>query len=119
MPHMDYVTLINGRERTRLSEGEAAKIWGNYPNQGLTQFYFAKKGVAFEVTELMGGPRSVQHLETHGVKVGVSLYLESIDQATSLQGHGPDTEPVTISSPGGLRLFLTPEKAGAVIVRTA
>ena len=119
LPHMDYTTLINGRERTRLSEGEAAKIWGNYPNQDLAQFYFARKGLEFKVTELMGGPRSVQHLETHGVKVGVSLRLESIDQATSLQGHGPDTEPVTISSPGGLRLFLTPEKAGAVIVRTA
>lgn len=119
MPHMDYLVLINRRERTRLSEGETARIWGNYPGKESTQFYFAQKGFDFEVTEVMGGPRGVKHLETHGVRVGVTLTLESIEQANSLAGHGPETTPVAISSPEGLRLFLTPEKAGAVIVRTA
>ncbi|PIE62564.1 MAG: hypothetical protein CSA25_04505 [Desulfobacter postgatei] len=119
LPHMDYQVLINQRERTRLSEGETARIWGHYPGKESTQFYFAKKGLDFEVTEVMGGPRGVKHLRTHGVDVGVKLTLESIEQANSLQGHGPGSTPVTISSPGGLRLFLTPEKAGAVIVRTA
>lgn len=118
LPHMDYLVLINRRERTRLSEGEAARIWGHYPGKEATQFYFAKKDFDFEVTEVMGGPRGVKHLKTHGVTVGVKLTLESIDQANSLQAHGPANTPVTISSPGGLRLFLTPEKAGAVIVRT-
>lgn len=118
LPHMDYLILINRRERTRLSEGEAARIWGHYPGTDATQFYFAKKNLDFEVTEVMGGPRGVKHLKTHGVSVGVKLTLESIDQAISLQDHGPVSTPVTISSPGGLRLFLTPEKAGAVIVRT-
>ena len=116
---MDYQVLINRRERTRLSEGETGRIWGQYPGQKSSQFYFAKKDLDFEVTEVMGGPRGVKHLETHGVTAGVKLTIESIDQAQSLQGHGPESTPVTISSPGGLRLFLTPEKAGAVIVRTA
>lgn len=119
LPHMDYLVLINRRERTRLSEGETARIWGHYPGKDSTQFYFAKKDLDFEVTEVMGGPRGVKHLETHGVMVGAKLTLESIDQAHSLEGHGPESVPVTISSPGGLRLFFTPEKAGAVIVRTA
>ncbi|WP_020586302.1 ferrous iron transport protein A [Desulfobacter curvatus] len=119
LPHMDYLVLINRRERTRLSEGEAARIWGHYPGEDSTQFYFAKKDLDFEIKEVMGGPRGVKHLETHGVAVGEKLTLESLDQANSLQGHGPANAPVTISSPGGLRLFLTPEKAGAVIVRTA
>lgn len=118
LPHMDYLVLINRRERNRLSEGEAARIWGHYPGHDATQFYFAKKDLDFEVSEVMGGPRGIKHLETHGVAVGVKLTLESIDQANSLQAHGPASTPVTISSPGGLRLFLTPEKAGAVIVRT-
>lgn len=118
LPHMDYLILINRRERTRLSEGEAARIWGHYPGKDATQFYFAKKDLDFEVTEVMGGPRGVKHLQTHGVSVGVKLTLEYIDQAIALQDHGPAGTPVTISSPGGLRLFLTPEKAGAVIVRT-
>nr|WP_319392277.1 FeoA domain-containing protein [uncultured Desulfobacter sp.] len=118
LPHMDYLVLINRRERTRLSEGEAARIWGHCPGTDATQFYFAKKDFDFEVTEVMGGPRGVQHLETHGVTVGEKLTLESIDQAISLEDHGPVSTPVAISSPGGLRLFLTPEKASAVIVRT-
>ena len=118
LPHMDYLVLINRRERTRLSEGEAGRIWGHYPGKDATQFYFAKKDLDFEVTEVMGGPRGVKHLKTHGVTVGERLTLESIDQANSLQEHGPACTPVTISSPGGLRLFLTPEKASAVIVRT-
>lgn len=118
LPHMDYLVLINRRERTRLSEGEAARIWGHYPGKDATQFYFAKKDIDFEVTALMGGPRGVKHLETHGVTVGTKLTLESIDPTISLQGHGPASTPVTISSPEGLRLFLTPEKAGTVIVRT-
>ncbi|MGD9824364.1 hypothetical protein [Desulfobacter sp.] len=119
LPHMDYLVLINRRERTRLSEGETARIWGHYPGKDSTQFYFARKGLDFEVTEVMGGPRGVKHLKTHRVTVGVKLTLESIDQANSLQGHGSGSAPIAISSPGGLRLFLTPEKAGAVIVRTA
>jgi Fe2+ transport system protein FeoA len=118
LPHMDYLVLINRRERTRLSEGEAARIWGHYPGEDATQFYFAKKDLDFEVAQLMGGPRGIRHLETHGVTAGETLTLESVDQAISLQDHGPASTPVTISSPGGLRLFLPPEKAGAVIVRT-
>ncbi len=119
LPHMDYLVLINRRERTRLSEGETARIWGHYPGKDATQFYFAKKGLDFEVTEVMGGPKGIKHLETHGVTVGTKLTLESIEQAYSLQGHGLEKKPVTISSPSGLRLFLTPEQAGAIIVRAA
>ncbi|PIE70008.1 MAG: hypothetical protein CSA22_10150 [Deltaproteobacteria bacterium] len=119
LPHMDYRVLINRRDRTRLSEGEAARIWGHYPGKDATQFYFAKKGLDFEVTEVMGGPRGVNHLETHGVTIGTQLTLESIDPAHSLHGHGPEINPVPISSPGGMRFFLTPEKAGEVIVRVA
>jgi len=119
LPHMDYLVLINHRERTRLSEGEAARIWGNYPERDSTQFYFAQKGLDFEVTEVMGGPRGIKHLGTHGAKVGATLTLESLEQAHSLMGHGVENTPVAISSPGGLRLFLSPEKAGAIIVRAA
>lgn len=117
LPHMDYVALINRRERTRLSEGEAARIWGAYPGEETTQFYFAKKGLGFSVSELMGGPKAVNHLKTHGVKKGVVLTIESIEQAKSLQGHSPQFAPVTISTPEGLRLYLTPDKAGTIIIR--
>lgn len=116
LPHMDYIAVIDRKERTRLSEGEAARIWGRSAGGEETQFYFAKKGVRFAVEEIMGGPRTQRHLETHGIAQGRELLLESIEQAQTL--HEPRSQPVTVSSPGGLRLYLTPEKAGAVIVRS-
>jgi len=47
LPHMDYLALINRQERTRLSEGEAARIWGKNENEESTQFYFAKRNTPF------------------------------------------------------------------------
>ncbi len=117
LPHMDYVTLINRRERTRLSEGEAARIWGHYPGEEISQFYFAKKGLDFTVSEVMGGPKAVRHLKTHGVSPGVVLTMETIEQAKSLHSHEPTSAPIIISSAEGLRLYLNTEKAGAIIVR--
>ncbi len=116
LPHMDYITVINRKERTRLSEGEAAKIWGFCEKGQKSQFYFAKPNQAFEVTDIMGGPQGVRHLKTHGVTPGVSLVLETVEAAQGL--HAPRTQSVTVSSPQGLRLYLAHEKAGAVIVRT-
>ncbi len=116
LPHMDYITIVNKNERTRLSEGEAASIWGYYPDEAETQFYFARKHLDFQVTEILGGPKRKEHLKTHGVEPGNILTIESIEQASSL--HAPASEPVTVSTKEGLRLYLSPEKAGAIIVRT-
>jgi len=118
LPHMDYVTLVDKTERTRLSEGEAARIWGECgaaDTDKEMQFYFARQNSPFEVKEIMGSPKVCDHLKTHGVFPGVMLRLESIEQTQVL--HLPRSEPVTISSPGGLRLYLSPEQAEAVIVR--
>jgi len=116
LPHMDYITVIDRMERTRLSEGEAARIWGHYNSGSSTQFYFAKQNHSFTVKDIMGGPKVHEHLKTHGVFPGASLVLETIEQAHDL--HKPQSEPITISSPEGLRLYLTPNQAGAVIIRS-
>lgn len=116
LPHMDYITVVNKKERTRLSEGEAARIWGHSGDEVHSQFYFAQQQTPFIVKEIMGGKESCDHLETHGVAPGSELLLEAIEQAQSL--HQPVAEPITISSPNGLRIFFTPQKAGQVIVRT-
>lgn len=116
LPHMDYITLINKRERTRLSEGEAARIWGKMSDGSRSQFYFARRHAPFTVEEIMGSKTACDHLQTHGVTPGVELGLETIEQAQSL--HQPMSEPVIISSPNGLRLFFTPRKAGQIIVKT-
>ncbi len=141
LPHMDYITLVNpfrvrdadtategtagvnrsgdGQkriERTRLSEGEAARIWGHCDGTPDMQYYFAPQNTPFEVREIMGSPKVCNHLKTHGVTPGVTLRLETIEQSQVL--HAPRSEPVTISSKEGLRLYLSPEQAEAVIVKS-
>ncbi len=117
LPHMDYLTVLNFSERTRLSEGEAARIWGYCDGEEPTQFYFARKGKPFVVEEIIGGKKITSHLETHGVQTGSRLILESITQTQEI--HAPETNHITVSSPGGLRLYLTPSQAGNVVVKTA
>ncbi len=116
LPHMDYVTVIDKKERTRLSEGEAARIWGKGEDGVSTQFYFARRKTDFVVEEIIGGRKITVHLATHGVRPGSNLMLEAIEQVQEL--HTPDTKHITISSPGGLRLYLNPNQAGEVIVKS-
>lgn len=116
LPHMDYVTVIERRERTRLTEGEAARVWGRGGDGGERQFYFATRNQPFIVSEIIGGRMVREHLRTHGISPGCSLVLESIEQTREL--HKPGSEPVTISSQGGLRLYLNRIQAGQVIVRS-
>lgn len=117
LPHMDYLAIINRQERTRLSEGEAARIWGKNENEKSTQFYFAKRNTPFLVEEFLGGSKIQDHLLTHGIQAGCHLTLESIEQTREL--HKPGLEPVTISSPSGLRLYLNPAQAGQILVKLA
>ena len=116
LPHMDYVILIDKTIRTRLSEGEASRLWGKYEGEDEIQFYFAKKKKSFLVKEIIGGRQIQEHLKTHGVEPGSTLVLEKIEQTREL--HKPGARPITISSPGGLRLYLNPTQAGKIIVRS-
>ncbi len=115
LPHMDYITIINRRERTRLSEGEAARIWGKIEGLEATQFYFAKRNKPFVVQEIIGGQKIIRHLMTHGILIGSEIMLESITQTQEI--HAPDTEHITVSSRGGLRMYLTPFQAARIIVK--
>lgn len=116
LPHMDYITVIDRRERTRLSEGEAARIWGQCEGEEPNQFYFSKRNKIFRVSEIIGGKKITKHLLTHGVQVGTELMLESIEQVQQM--HAPKTKHITVTSPGGLRLYLNPMQAGQIIVKT-
>ena len=117
LPHMDYITVIDKQKRTRLTEGEAARLWGKCEGEEETQFYFAKKNKPFSVQEIIGGRKICEHLKTHGVEPGCTLMLEVIEQTRKL--HKPGAEPVTISSPGGLRLYLNQSQASRIIVKIA
>ncbi len=120
LPHMDYVTVINSRQRTRLSEGEAAKIWGKYTareDKSEGQFYFSRKGEEFIVETLLGGQRSKAHLASHGVREGDRLYMETVERTQEV--HSPIASPVVISGSGGLRFYLAPEQAAKIMVKVA
>nr|WP_320012564.1 hypothetical protein [uncultured Desulfobulbus sp.] len=116
LPHMDYLTLINGRERTRLTEGEAARVWGKGSDGVERQFYFGARNQLFTVSEIIGGRKVREHLQTHGVSPGCRLTLEAIEQAR--EAHTAGAEPITISSPGGLRFYLNHKQAAQVIVKS-
>ncbi len=116
LPHMDYVTVIERRERTRLTEGEAARLWGKGEDGIERQFYFAAQHRPFVISDIIGGRNVREHLRTHGITPGCSLVLESIEQTREL--HKPGAEPVTISSQSGLRLYLNRTQAGQVIVQS-
>ena len=117
LPHMDYVTVIDTILRTRMSEGEASRLWGKCEGEEETQFYFATKNKAFVVQGIIGGRQIQEHMKTHAIKPGVSLVLEKIEQTREL--HKPGAAPVTISSSSGLRLYLNPAQAGRIIVKSA
>jgi len=114
LPHMDYITVIDRRERTRLTEGEAARLWGRGKDGDESQFYFAARHQPFAVTEIIGGQKIRAHLNTHGIQPGSTLILETIEQAK--EAHTPGMQPITISSQGGLRLYLNPVQAARILV---
>lgn len=117
LPHMDYVTMISRKEHTRLTEGEAARIWGICAGDTEEmQFYFARQQVPFTVKEIVGGQKSQLHLKTHGVHVGSVLILNAIEPAREL--HRPGEQQIIISSHGGLRLYLAPRQAGKIVVKS-
>ncbi len=116
LPHMDYLVVINQENRTRISEGEAARIWGKVEDGTAGQFYFARRGLPFTVTEILGGKGAQTHLETHGISVGYTLILEAIEQAQ--EAHAPIERKITISSQGGLRLYLSFQQAEQIVVKS-
>ena len=117
LPHMDYLTIIDRKERTRITEGEAAHIWGKVEGEKPTQFYFTRQGKTFTVQAIIGGQKAKKHLQTHGIEPGRRLVLETIEQAKEL--HAPGSQAVIITSPGGLRLYLNKKQAEQIIVKSA
>lgn len=115
LPHMDYITIISRKVRTRLSEGEAARIWGRCEGGDETQFYFAPQNKPFDVLSLIGGRKIQNHLATHGIQPGCTLVLERIEQTREL--HAPGVKPIAVTSAGGLRLYLSPSQAERIIVK--
>ena len=114
LPPMEYTVVIVDGGRVRLTEGMAAKIWGQLQGRPL-QLVSARVGVEFHVLDVLGGTKAKQALQARGLEPGKTLILESVGQAQSL--HTDVRNPVVVSSREGLRLFLTPKDGNNILVR--
>lgn len=114
LPPMDYITLVDGRKRIKISEDVAAKIWGRMGDVDL-QFCSSRKGVPFEILQLFGGPPRQAQMKSMGLIEGHKLVLEGVEQTQTVslgQQH-----PVAITTKDGLRVLLHPQAARETWVR--
>ncbi|MGD8387086.1 MAG: FeoA family protein [Desulfobacteraceae bacterium] len=113
LPPMEYITVIAGGGRVRLTEGMAAKLWGRMQDQEL-QFVSARVGEPFEVTRILGGQGARSMLEKRKIGPGRILTLEGVAQAQSLRSGVRN--PLVINSREGLRLFLRQNEGEQILV---
>jgi Fe2+ transport system protein FeoA len=116
LPPMEYVTLAASGRRVRLTEGMAAKIWGQMQNRSL-QFVSARAGVPFRVDQILGGTHSRLMLLARGIKPGDVITLEAVAEAQGL----PATvrSPIIVFSREGLRLYLEETEGKMILVNEA
>ncbi|MFP4035442.1 MAG: FeoA domain-containing protein [Desulfovermiculus sp.] len=115
LPPMVYNVLIKGNGRVRLTEGMAAKIWGQMQDQDL-QFIVARSKEAFHVKAILGGMRAENMLKKSGIEPGRIIVLESVSQAQNVQIGVRST--VAVTNREGLRLFITPHHARQILVQS-
>ena len=115
LPPMEYVAITANGSRLRLSEGDAAKLWGEVDNRQV-QFSLAPIGKKFKITELLGGKRSRKKITNMGITSSSILSLEGVEQAQFLHiGDGAKTD-VVITSHDGLHLHLPQHEGEQILV---
>lgn len=100
LPHMEYVTLIGRKTRTRLSEAHAACILG-----GGKQFSFAGKNREFIVDSLISYDTYGSLMTAWGINEGTVLVLEGIEAGKSV--HLDNYPDMVICTAEGLRVFIS------------
>ena len=113
LPHMDYTVLVDDGRRERISEGLAAKIWGEVDRRPI-QFVSAGRGQLFKVIMIFGGRQVAHALTEKGIAQGAILKLESVSpaQTFAMASH----EPVVITTDDGLHLHLRRGQAKNIMV---
>ncbi len=114
IPPMEYVTVVRGGSRVRLTEGMAAKVWGRMQDRTL-QFASARVKEKFEVLKLLCGTKAQEIFASQGIAPGKVLTLEGVEQAKNL--FMGNYHPLIISTPDGLRLFLQHKDGERIFVR--
>ncbi|WP_319777501.1 FeoA family protein [Maridesulfovibrio sp.] len=112
LPPMEYKTVVDGK-RTSLTEGMAAKIWGEC-DKIPCQLATCGRGRPFEVKTILGGPRAAQSISYIGIRPGATVTLETVDPARSI-GMNPGAR-IIIMTKEGLRLHLRQDQAETMFV---
>ncbi|WP_419781443.1 FeoA domain-containing protein [Maridesulfovibrio sp.] len=112
LPPMEYKTVVDGK-RTSLTEGMAAKLWGNCDNVPC-QLATCGKRRPFEVESILGGPRAAESISSIGIKPGAKITLETVEPARSI-GMNPGAR-IIIMTKEGLRLHLRQDQAESMVV---
>jgi Fe2+ transport system protein FeoA len=116
LPPMRYVAVTGDGQRLRLTDGDAAKLWGEADGRP-GQFSLAPVGRLFRVQEILGGMRALGKIEAMGIRPGSVITLEGVEQGQQLHlgvGAGSD---VVITSRDGLHLHLPEHEGARIIVR--
>lgn len=114
LPPMEYITLINGKRRERLSEGMAAKILGTLDNGRHCQFANSCAGSKFTVDKIIGGENAQKIMQAFNIFQGDVLILESVEHAATCKLS--QTEHFILTNTTGLRIYLKKDQAEAIIV---
>ncbi len=114
LPPMEYIAVIEKKQRIHVTEALAAKIWGTI-DKSTMQFVAAQSGKTFHVLDLLGGQHSRQVLNSYGIHVGSSLILERVAQAQSvIIDH---SHPLIISTHDGLRMLLSEHQGRHIFIK--
>jgi Fe2+ transport system protein FeoA len=112
VPAMDYQVAV-GKQRVRITEGAASKIWGEMGGQPM-QFVMVGRGKPFLVLDILGGRRARATLERLGIVPGQTIVLEAVTPADSVGAS--DHGRIVLCVKSGLRLHLRPDQAQKVLV---
>ncbi len=113
LPPMTYHTQV-GDQSFSLSEGAAAKIWGEMGGRQM-QYVTSARGREFHVQQLLGGNRANQVLVDMGITPGKTITLQELAPA-SVIGRGGRAHLV-MTTESGLRFYLRPDQADHLLVR--
>ena len=113
LPPMEYLIVVDGRQ-TSITEGVAAKIWGNCDSTPC-QLATCGKGRPFMVMDILGGYRAVQTIENAGIKVGSSIVMEKVQPARNIRM--TEGERIVVRTREGLRLHLRTDQASTLQVQ--
>jgi Fe2+ transport system protein FeoA len=118
IPPMRYRARLGEHARLALTEGVAAKLWGELDGREI-QFSNARRGHPFKLLSVLGGDASQQQVAAIGIGPGDVLTLEAVcpDDALGQQaGAEAGRQRFVVTSEDGLRLYLEPQQAASVIV---